>query len=147
MEPKALEKVLQAYMYKIAGINQMILTDKRNGSVIAAFSKFSGRDNIQDVSSLSTTLVNLSETTRKGFDMNTFEFGTGEKLFTVNGGDHLVLSAVSDASVQLGISRLYLKRFAERVNGCYENMTRANDPASKDPGLAEIFAMISRGMS
>ena len=132
-------------MYKIAGINQMILTDKRNGHVVAAFSKFCRKENIQDVSSLSTTLVNLSESTQKGFDMNTCEFGTGEKLFTVNGGENLVLSAVSDASVQLGISRLYLKRFAERVDDCYGKTTRKQDLARKDAELADIFKMLAKG--
>jgi len=141
-----LEKVLKSYMYKIAGINQMILTSKISGDVIAASSKFVRKENIENVAALSNTLYQLSQATDKGLDSSIFEFATGEKLFTIMGGD-VILSTVCDPSVQLGISRMYLKKFTESINKVYKTAQETVKDDGKDIELADIFHSISQDKS
>lgn len=139
-----LEKLLRTSMYKIAGINQMILTSKKSGDVIAASSKFVRKENIENVAALSNTLYQLSQAADKGLDSSIFEFATGEKLFTIMGGN-VILSTVCDASVQLGISRMYLKKFTERVDKIYKKVQETVKNDDKVNELAEIFHSISQG--
>ena len=136
-----LERLLRASMYKIAGINQMILTSKKSGDVIAASSKFVRKENIENVAALSNTLYQLSQATDKGLDSSIFEFATGEKLFTIMGGD-VILSTVCDQSVQLGISRMFLKKFTESIDKVYK---KVQDSVNDDDGkLAVLFRGISQ---
>ena len=141
---ETLEKVLKTYMYKIAGINQMILTSKKSGDVIAASSKFARKENIENVAALSSTLYQLSQATDKGLDSSIFEFATGEKLFTVMGGGDVIVSAVCDPSVQLGISRMYLKKFTESIDKVYKKVQDSVKDDGKASELAEIFRGISQ---
>jgi predicted regulator of Ras-like GTPase activity (Roadblock/LC7/MglB family) len=138
-----MEKILRASMYKIAGINQMILTSKKSGDVIAASSKFVRKENIENIAALSNTLYQLSRVTDKGLDSSIFEFATGEKLFTVLAGD-VILSTVCDPSVQLGISRMYLKKFTESIDKVYK---KVQDTVKVDDGKANELADIFKGIS
>ena len=136
------DSLLKTYMYKIAGIHQMIITHKNSGDVLGSFSKFQRQENIENISAISNTLYQLSSASEKNLDMNTFEFDSGEKLFTVNGGDNLILSALADKSVQMGISRMYLKIFAQRLD-TYFKMNHDTVESQKDQELSEIFKHLS----
>ncbi|MBN2150499.1 MAG: hypothetical protein JW839_03530 [Candidatus Lokiarchaeota archaeon] len=140
----AVEKHLKAAMTKIIGINQMIVSSKRSGDVIAAASRFARKENIENVAALSSTLYQLSQASARALDSSIFEFATGEKLFTVM-GDDVILSAVSDASVQMGISRMYLKKFADGIDKAYKKAQASVETESKDDELASIFRSLSEG--
>ncbi|MHA1680056.1 MAG: hypothetical protein ACTSUE_03545 [Promethearchaeota archaeon] len=134
------DNVLKSCMYKIAGLNQLCLLDKKNGTMVSNFSKFATSDNITNIAEFSLTLVQLSKLNGgKDLAMNTIEFESGEKLFTVSGGDNIVLSAVSDKNVQIGISRMYLKRIAQRLDKHYPRYLLTQQGATKDKELVGIF--------
>ncbi|MFX0099726.1 MAG: hypothetical protein ACFFCS_09095 [Candidatus Hodarchaeota archaeon] len=137
----AFNKILKQYIYKITGITQMAITEKKTGDILGSFSKFASRRNM-DISGFSHTLYQLSKTQDKELDVNIFEFDSGEKLFTVSGGENVIVSAVSDKSVQMGISRMYLKKLARGIDGQYKELTKEDDPDNKD--LAEIFQFIAK---
>nr|MDO8114261.1 hypothetical protein [Candidatus Sigynarchaeota archaeon] len=139
----ALENVLKTYMYKIAGINQMIVTSKKSGDVIAASAKFARKENIDNVAALSSMLYQLTQATDKSLDSSLFEFATGEKLFTIMGGE-VILSAVSDPSVQIGISRMYLKKFTDSIDKVYKKAQDLVQDDNKDNELADIFRTLSQ---
>jgi hypothetical protein len=137
-------------MFKIAGVYQMMATSKETGDVIGSVSKFDNRkDNIQPehIQSISNALYQLSRSSNNDLDMNTFEFGNGDKLFTISGGEHVILSAVSDQSAQLGASRLYLKKVAANLEKEYllfaSTQKSVSQPVSRDEELAEIFKQIA----
>jgi predicted regulator of Ras-like GTPase activity (Roadblock/LC7/MglB family) len=136
------EKHLRTVMTKIIGINQMIVSSKKSGCVIAAAAKFARKENIENVAALSSTLYQLSQASEKPLDSSIFEFATGEKLFTIMGND-VILSAVSDASVQMGISRMYLKKFADGIDKVYKKAQDSVKDDSKDNELANIFRSLS----
>jgi predicted regulator of Ras-like GTPase activity (Roadblock/LC7/MglB family) len=142
MEQQAMERHLRAFMYKIAGINQMIVSSKKSGNVIASSSKFVRKENIENVAALSSTLYQLSQASDKALDASIFEFATGEKLFTFMGGD-IILSAVSDQSVQMGISRMYLRKFTEGLDKAYKKAQDSIVDDSKDKELADIFRSLA----
>ena len=75
--------------------------------------------------------------------MNIFEFNSGDKLFTVNGGCNVLLSAVSDKNVQIGISRMYLKKFAERLDQNYKEIAQKEESLTSRNKLADIFQYIA----
>lgn len=137
----AFNKILKQYIYKITGITQMAITDKKSGDMVGSFSKFASRRNM-DIAGFSHTLYQLSKTQEKELDVNIFEFDSGEKLFTVSGGNNVLVSAVSDKSVQLGISRMYLKQFARSIDGRYKSIAKEDESNDKD--LAEIFQFIAK---
>ncbi|MEX2684645.1 MAG: hypothetical protein Q6373_023945 [Candidatus Sigynarchaeota archaeon] len=137
-----IEKHLKTVMTKIIGINQMIVSSKKSGDVIAAASKFARKENIENVAALSSTLYQLSQASEKPLDSSIFEFATGEKLFTIM-GDDVILSAVSDASVQMGISRMYLKKFADGIDKAYKKAQVSIKEEYRDHELASIFRSIS----
>ncbi len=141
---EVVEKHLRTVMTKIIGVNQMIVSSKKSGSVIAAAAKFARKENIENVAALSSTLYQLSQASEKPLDSSIFEFATGEKLFTIM-GDDVILSAVSDASVQMGISRMYLKKFAEGIDKAYKKAQVTVEAESKDNELASIFRSLSEG--
>jgi predicted regulator of Ras-like GTPase activity (Roadblock/LC7/MglB family) len=134
---------LKSYMYKIAGINQMVVTDKKSGEILGAFSKFTNSNGVSDIAGFSHTLVQLSQASKKDIDVNTFEFNTGEKLFTVSGGENLVISAVSDDKSQIGISRMYLKKFARGLDKSYPRLKNSLMRQNQETELAEIFNQLS----
>ena len=86
-----IEKHIKTVMTKLIGVNQMIVSSKRSGDVIAAASKFARKENIENVAALSSTLYQLSQASEKPLDSSIFEFATGEKLFTIM-GDDVILS-------------------------------------------------------
>ncbi|MBD3188240.1 hypothetical protein GF325_15500 [Candidatus Bathyarchaeota archaeon] len=131
--------ILKSSMYKIAGINQMVLIEKTSGNVISSFSKFSRADNLAQVAEFSLTLDKLSQLNKRNLEVNTIEFDTGEKLFTINGGKNLILSAVSDKNTQIGISRMYLKKLAKNLDGKYPLVKSKLERFSRNRDLANIF--------
>ncbi|MHA1794259.1 MAG: hypothetical protein ACTSVI_16600 [Promethearchaeota archaeon] len=135
--------ILKNYMYKIAGINQMIITEKNTGNIITSHSRFSRKNDINEIAGISYSLVKLSESANKDLDCNIFEFNTGEKLFTINGGNSVVLSAISDKNVNMGISRMYLKKFAESLDKNYEKMQKIQERKVKTDEIAEILKALS----
>ena len=139
-----IEKHIKTVMTKLIGVNQMIVSSKRSGDVIAAASKFARKENIENVAALSSTLYQLSQASEKPLDSSIFEFATGEKLFTIM-GDDVILSAISDASVQMGISRMYLKKFTDGIDKAYKKAQVSVKAESKNCELASIFRSLSEG--
>jgi len=130
-------------MYKIAGITQMCITEKNSGEIVGCFSKFASKSNMHNIAGLSNTLYQLSKMQEREMEFNIFEFGTGEKLFTVSGGENVLVSALSDKSVQIGITRMYLKRFSESLDKNFLKLSLEDGDRSNE--LAEIFQLIGQG--
>nr|MDO8117776.1 hypothetical protein [Candidatus Sigynarchaeota archaeon] len=138
------DSILRNYMYKLAGINHVVLAEKDTGKIISSFAKFQTKKSPQEISTISSTINQLSKAIGEELDTNITEFNDGEKLFTINGGRNVTLSAISDKTVQLGISRMYLKRFAESMDKAYQRVIDEAAAANREDALHEIFMALSK---
>ncbi len=138
------DSMLRNYMYKLAGINHVVIAEKETGKIISSFAKFSTKKQPQELATISSTINQLSAAIGERLDTNITEFDDGDKLFTVSGGKNIILSAISDKSVQIGISRMYLKRFAESMDKAYKRAVDESAEASHDDELHEIFMALSK---
>ncbi|MHA1714961.1 MAG: hypothetical protein ACTSXP_04920 [Promethearchaeota archaeon] len=140
-----INSIIKHYMYKIAGLNHMIVLEKDSGDIIGAYSKFKVKKNELALAGFSRTLCQLTAAQKEDLDVNITEFSSGEKIFTISGGENVIISALSDKSVQIGMSRMLLKKLARRLDQTIPKLKSEIHKKDTDKDLAEIFQILSAG--